>query len=80
MLTGCKKKNKNKNGQEGSIVRMRSKGRTKNRCRDEVFNDLKKYKVNNWTYLVKDRQAWHGLVQKTKTHKALCQQRQQNKT
>jgi hypothetical protein len=34
---------------------MRSKRHPKNRWRDEVLNDVKKLKVKNWTYLIKDR-------------------------
>jgi hypothetical protein len=52
-------------------IGVRYKGRPKNRWRDEVLNNLRKLKVKNWTYLVKDRKAWHELVQKTKTHQGL---------
>jgi hypothetical protein len=48
---------------------MRSKGRPKNRWKDEVLYDLKALKVKKWTYLVKDRKLWFELVEKTKTHK-----------
>jgi hypothetical protein len=44
---------------------------SKNTWSDEVLNDLKKLKVKNWTYDVKDRKVWYELVQKTKTHKWL---------
>ena len=37
---------------------MRAKGRPKNKWKDGVLNDVKKLKVKNWTYLVKDRNAW----------------------
>jgi hypothetical protein len=50
---------------------MRSRGCPKNRWKDEVLNDLKKLKVENWIYLVKERDAWYELVQKAKTHKGL---------
>jgi hypothetical protein len=36
--------------------------------------------MKTWTYLVKDRQAWHELVQKTKTHKVLHSHRKKDKT
>jgi hypothetical protein len=56
---------------EWNPVVMKAKGRPKNIWRDKVLNDLKKLKVKNWTYLVKDRKAWYELVQKTNTHKGL---------
>jgi hypothetical protein len=60
---------------EWNSIGMRYKGRPQNRWKDEVINDLKKLKLKNWTYLVKDRKASYELVQKAKTHKALeCQQ------
>jgi hypothetical protein len=44
-----------------------------------VLNDLNKLKVKNWTYLVKEREARYEVMQKTKAHKVLwCQQQQQN--
>jgi hypothetical protein len=64
---------------EWSTIGMISKRRLKKRWNDEVLNDLKKLKVKNWTYLVEDRKAWYELVQKTKTHKRLCQQKKKNK-
>ena len=43
---------------------------------NEVLNDLKKLKMQNWTYLVKDRNVWCELVQRTETHRGLwCQQK-----
>ena len=42
---------------EWNAIGMRSKGRPKNRRRDEVLNGLKTLKAKNWTYLVKDRTA-----------------------
>ena len=36
-----------------------------------MLNDLNELKVKIWTYLVKDRNPWYKLVQKTETHKAL---------
>jgi len=43
----------------------------KNGWRDEViikivFKGLKKIKLRNWSYLVKDRKAWNDLVQRIK--------------
>jgi hypothetical protein len=42
---------------EWNPIGMRSKGHPKNIWKDEVLKDLKKLKVKNWTYLVKDRKA-----------------------
>jgi hypothetical protein len=53
---------------EWNPIGMRSKGRPKNRWKDEALYDLNKLKLKNWTYLVKDGEVWHELVQKTKTH------------
>jgi hypothetical protein len=39
---------------EWNIIGVRSKERPKSKRRDEVLNYLKKLKVKNWTYLVKD--------------------------
>jgi hypothetical protein len=50
---------------------VRSEGRPKNIWEDEMLEDLKELKAKNWTYLVKDGQAWCELVEKTKTHKGL---------
>jgi hypothetical protein len=56
---------------EWNPIGMRSKECRKSRWRDEVLNDLKKLKVKNWTCLIKDRKAWHELVQNTITHNGL---------
>jgi hypothetical protein len=56
---------------EWNPIGMRSKGRPRNRWKDELLNDLKKLKVKNWTYLIKDRNVWCELVQKTETHRGL---------
>ena len=42
---------------------VRTKGRPKNRWRDEEMCDLKKVNLRNWRKLVKDRKAWNDLVQ-----------------
>jgi hypothetical protein len=54
---------------EWNPIGKRSIGRPKNRWKYEVLNYLKKLKLKNWTYLVKDRKARCELVQKTETHK-----------
>ena len=38
-------------------IGIRTKGRTKNRWRDEVISDLKKLKLRNCSQIVKDRRA-----------------------
>jgi hypothetical protein len=30
------------------------------------MNDLKKVKLRNWSYLIKERKAWNDLVQRIK--------------
>ena len=52
-------------------VGLGTKGRPKNRWRDEVINDLMKLKLRNWIQLVKDREAWNDLVGKTISHVGL---------
>jgi len=46
-----------------NAIGLRTKGRPKNRWRDEVIYDLKRVELRNWSKLVKDRKAWHDLVQ-----------------
>ena len=72
--TSCedeKKRNKGKKIMEWNATGIRSTGCPKNRCGDDVLNDVKKIKVKNWTYLVKNRKAWYERVQKIKTHNGL---------
>ena len=68
----------NKNSKEDygtESHRNEIKRTSKYRQRDEVFNVLRKLKVKNCTYLVKDRKAWYERVPTSKTHKGLCQQK-----
>jgi len=44
-------------------------GRPKNRCRDDIINNLKKLKIKNWTGCVQDCNKWKLSVEKTKTFK-----------
>ena len=44
-------------------IGIRTKGRPKNRWRDEVINYFKKPKPRNWIQLVKDKKVWNELVQ-----------------
>jgi len=52
-------------------VGIGTKGRPKNRWRDEVINDSTKLKLRNGIQLVKDREAWNDLVGKTISHVGL---------
>jgi hypothetical protein len=64
---------------EWNPIGMRCKTCPKNRWKDEVLNGLKKLKVKNWMYLVKDRKPWHELVQKNKTRNGLQQRQRRQK-
>jgi hypothetical protein len=44
-------------------IGVRTKGRPKNRWRDETICDLKKVKLRNWSQFVKDRKSCIDLVQ-----------------
>jgi hypothetical protein len=56
MVGASQQDGKNKNSEEDwNPIRVRSKGCPKQRWRDEVLNELKKLKVKNWTYLVKEK-------------------------
>ena len=44
---------------------IRTKGRPKYRWRYEVKNDLKKLKLRNWSQILKDKEAWNNVMQKT---------------
>jgi hypothetical protein len=44
-------------------IGIRTKGRPKNRWRDEVINYFKKPEPTNWIQLVNDTKAWNELVQ-----------------
>jgi hypothetical protein len=68
-LNGMEKTKRMRKITKWNPIGMRSKGRPKNRQKDEVLNDLKKLKAKNWTHVVRDREACHGLVQKTEAHK-----------
>ena len=46
--------------------RRRAKGRPQSRWRDEFINDLEKRKLRTWSEIVKDREAWSDLVQRTR--------------
>jgi hypothetical protein len=56
---------------ELSPMGKRSRGRPRNRLRDDVLKDITVLCVKKWTKLVMDRSAWHDLVETSKTHGAL---------
>jgi cell wall assembly regulator SMI1 len=59
---------------------VRTKEWPKNRWRDEVINDLNRPKLRNWSQIIKEREAWNDLVQKTTTHVGLqCQKKKKKK-
>jgi hypothetical protein len=43
--------------------------RPKNRWADDIINDMKKLKINNWTSCIQDRNKWKLYVEKAKTFK-----------
>jgi len=47
----------------------RTLGRPKNRWDDDIINDIKKLKTNNWTSCIQDRNNWKLHVKKAKTFK-----------
>jgi hypothetical protein len=44
-------------------------GRPKDRWEDDIRNDTKKLKINNWTSYNQDRNKWRLYVEKAKTFK-----------
>ena len=44
-------------------------GRPGLRWGDDVRADLGKMKIQNWSKMVMDRDAWKGIVEQAKTHK-----------
>jgi len=44
-------------------IGIRTKGRPKNRWRDEVIYYFEKSEPRNWIHLLKDTKAWNELVQ-----------------
>ena len=53
----------------------RSRGRPRNRWRDSVLKDIRVLVVKNWSKVVMDKSAWHDLVEKSKTHRGLQDER-----
>ena len=46
-------------------------GRPKNRCENDITNDMKKQKIKNWTRCIQDHNKWKLYVEKSKTFKEL---------
>jgi hypothetical protein len=44
-------------------------GRPKNRWEDDIINDTKKLKINNWTGCIQHSNKWKLRVEKAKTLK-----------
>jgi len=44
-------------------------GRPKNRWEDDIRNDMKKLKIENWTSCIQDRNKWKLCAEKAKTFK-----------
>jgi hypothetical protein len=49
----------------------RPPGRSENRWKDGIINDMKKLKIKNWTNCIQDRNKWKLYVEKVKTLKQL---------
>jgi hypothetical protein len=60
---------------ECSPMGKRSKGHPRNRWQSEVLKEIRVLGVKNWTKVVMDRTAWHDLVEKSKTHRGLQDER-----
>jgi len=52
-------------------MEIRPVGKPKQRCQEDVMEDLKKLKVKNWKETAKERKTWRDLAEKAKTHKGL---------
>jgi len=50
---------------------IRPVGRPRQRCQEDVMEDLKKLKVKNWKETAMDKRTWRDLAEKAKTHKGL---------
>ena len=50
---------------------IRPVGRPRQRCQEDVMEDLKKLKVKNWKETAKDRRTWSDLADNSKTHRGL---------
>jgi hypothetical protein len=50
-------------------ISTRPLGRPKNRWEDDIINDTKKLKIENWTSCIQGRSKWKLYVEKAKTFK-----------
>ena len=60
-------------------IGIRTKGRPKNRWRDEAIHDLKKLNLRNCIKFVKGRKVWSHLVQKPNCHVGFQYQKENKK-
>jgi hypothetical protein len=51
-----------------NYIEIRTKGRPKNKWRDEAINGVNELKLRNWGQIVKDRIARNDLVQPSKRY------------
>ncbi|PSN44287.1 hypothetical protein C0J52_12963 [Blattella germanica] len=51
------------------LLASRSSGRPKNRWEDDIMNDIKRLKINNWISEVQNRKKWKSFVEKAKAFK-----------
>jgi hypothetical protein len=52
---------------EWTPMSTRSLGRPKNRWEDDVKNDVKSMRINNWKDCIRNRPRWNDFVEKAKT-------------
>ncbi|PSN58367.1 hypothetical protein C0J52_12999 [Blattella germanica] len=50
-------------------IASRSSGRPKNRWEDDIINDIKRLKINNWITKVQNSTQWKTFVEKAKAFK-----------
>jgi hypothetical protein len=51
------------------LILTRALGRPKNRWEDDIINDMKKLKINNWTSCIQDHNKWKLLLRRPKHSK-----------
>jgi hypothetical protein len=49
------------------ILAPGSKGRPKQRWKDNIIQDIRQLNIKNWTVCVQDRTKWKNVVEKAKT-------------
>ncbi|PSN40801.1 hypothetical protein C0J52_23254, partial [Blattella germanica] len=47
-------------------IASRTSGRPKNRWEDDIMNDIKRLKINNWISEVQNRKKWKSFVEMAK--------------